>query len=104
MLENTERSRETDNISQHKNTICIGHHYAQANTNHINKTWVLLQTTVCEDEPKIKHIVVMQGILECFDSKIIPFTGYEVFFHCLSWSCVIRWYIEKLIFTHLYMH
>jgi hypothetical protein len=61
MLENTERSRETDNISQHKNTICIGHHYAQANTNHINKTWVLLQTTVCEDEPKIKHIVVMQG-------------------------------------------
>jgi hypothetical protein len=44
MLENTEgaikneRSRETDNINQNKNTICIGHHYTQANTTHINKT------------------------------------------------------------------
>ena len=23
------------------NTICVGHHYAQANTNNINKTWAL---------------------------------------------------------------
>ena len=27
------------------NTICVGHHYAQTNTNNENKTWVLLQTT-----------------------------------------------------------
>jgi hypothetical protein len=26
------------------NTICIGHHYAQANTNNVNKTTALVQT------------------------------------------------------------
>ena len=26
------------------NTICIGHHYAQVNTNNVNKTRALLQT------------------------------------------------------------
>jgi hypothetical protein len=27
---------------QKHNTICIGHHYAQTNTNNVNKTWALL--------------------------------------------------------------
>jgi hypothetical protein len=27
------------------NTTCVGHHYAQANTNNVNKTLTLLQTT-----------------------------------------------------------
>ena len=27
------------------NTICIGHHYTQTNTNNVNKTWGLLPTT-----------------------------------------------------------
>jgi hypothetical protein len=27
---------------QNKNTISVGHHYAQTNTNNVNKTWVLL--------------------------------------------------------------
>jgi hypothetical protein len=35
------------------NTICVGHHYAQANTNNVNKTWALLQITAGEDEPNI---------------------------------------------------
>ena len=30
---------------QKHNTICIGHHYAQANSNNVNKTWALPQTT-----------------------------------------------------------
>ena len=52
MLENTDRavkneqSRETDNIGytwqrqtkQKHNTICVGHHYMQTNTNNVNKT------------------------------------------------------------------
>ena len=63
-LENTEgaikngQSRETDNIAytrrrqtkQKHNTICVRHHYTQAN---INKTWALLQTTGGKDEPNI---------------------------------------------------
>ena len=71
MLENTEggiknwQSRETGNIGytkrrktkQKHNTICVGHHYAQTNTNNVNKTWALLQTTGGKDEP---NIVVMQ--------------------------------------------
>ena len=67
MLENTEGAitnghyRETGNIgytiwrenkTKH-NTICVCHHYAQANTNNVNKTWALLQTTGGKDEPNI---------------------------------------------------
>ena len=61
-LENTEgtikkgQSRETANIQnvgyirrrqtkQKHNTMCVGHHYMQANTNNVNKTCALLQTT-----------------------------------------------------------
>jgi hypothetical protein len=52
IIENTEgaikngQSRETDNIGytrgrrtkQKHNTICVGHHYTQTNTNNVNKT------------------------------------------------------------------
>jgi hypothetical protein len=39
---------------QNKNTsICIGHHYSQANTYNVIQTWVLLQTTGSKDEPNI---------------------------------------------------
>ena len=37
----TRRRRKT---KQKHNTICVGHHYTQANTNDINKTRDLLQT------------------------------------------------------------
>ena len=64
MLENTEgaikngQSRETGNIGYTRrkqtkhNTLCVGHHYMQANTKNVNKSWVLLQTTGgYKDEP-----------------------------------------------------
>jgi hypothetical protein len=41
MLENTRR-RQTN---QKHNTVCVGHHYTQTNTNSVNKTWALLQST-----------------------------------------------------------
>ena len=64
MLENTEeeitkrQSRETKHTTKYKqnkkhNTICVGHHYMQRNTNKVNKTWALLQTTGGQDEPNI---------------------------------------------------
>ena len=28
-------------IKQKHNTICVGHHYTQTNTNNVNKTWTL---------------------------------------------------------------
>ena len=37
---------------QKHNTICDGFHYAETNTNSVNKTWALLQTTGGKDEPK----------------------------------------------------
>jgi len=55
------QSRETGNIDeekQTKNTICLGHHYTQANTNNIYKTWDLLQTTGGKDEPTISFLCV----------------------------------------------
>jgi hypothetical protein len=36
---------------QKHNAIYVGHQYAQINTNNINKTWSLLQTTGGNDEP-----------------------------------------------------
>ena len=69
MLENTEgaikngQSRETGKIGytrrrkQKHNTICVGHHYTQTNTNNVNKTRALLQTTGGKDE---QNIVFMQ--------------------------------------------
>jgi len=44
------RRRQT---KQKHNTICVVHPYAQANTNNVNKTWALLQTTRGKDEPNI---------------------------------------------------
>jgi len=46
------QSKETSNIrykrrrktKQKYNTICVGHHYTQTNTNNVNTTWTLLQT------------------------------------------------------------
>ena len=38
---------------QKHNTICAGHHYEQTNTNNVNKTCALLQTTWDKDEPNI---------------------------------------------------
>ena len=43
-----------DEGKQNKNTICVGHNYAQTNTNKVNKTRDLLQTTGGKDEPN-KH-------------------------------------------------
>ena len=33
--------------------MCAGHHFPQANTNNVNKTCALLQTTGDKDEPTI---------------------------------------------------
>jgi hypothetical protein len=46
------QTRETGNIGhtrrrktkQKHNTMCVGHHYAHANTNNVNRTWSLPQT------------------------------------------------------------
>ena len=35
------------------NTICIGHHYTETNTNNVNKISALPKTTVGKDEPNI---------------------------------------------------
>ena len=35
------------------NTRCVGHHYAQANIDKVNKTWDLQQTIGGKDDPSI---------------------------------------------------
>ena len=55
------QSRKIDNIrytrprqiKQKHNTICARHNYAQTNTNNVNTTCALLQTTGGKDEPNI---------------------------------------------------
>ena len=55
------QSRETGNIGytrrrktkQKHNTICVGYHYMQTNTNNVNNTSALLQTAGGKDKPNI---------------------------------------------------
>ena len=42
----------TQNEEKH-NTLCVVHHYAQANTTNVNKTCAFLQTTGGKHEPNI---------------------------------------------------
>ena len=58
------QSRETGNIGytrqrktrEKQNTICVRHHYMQTNTNNVNKTCALLQTSGGKDEPNINFM------------------------------------------------
>jgi hypothetical protein len=49
----TRKRIKTNKNKQKTNTMCVGHHYPKANTNNVNKTWALLQTTGGKDEPTI---------------------------------------------------
>jgi hypothetical protein len=61
------------------NTICVGHHYAQTNTNNVYKTWALLQTTVILGVA----VFVMDNIMTNF----IFYFCTIFFYQCNSWSC-----------------
>ena len=57
-MDNTEKlatygTQDEDNQSKKHNIICVGHHYAKTNTNNVNKTHMLIQTTGGKDEPNI---------------------------------------------------
>ena len=49
------RHKAKTNKTKH-NTICVEHHYKQANTNNVDKTRVLLQTTGGKDDPNIGYM------------------------------------------------
>jgi hypothetical protein len=72
------QSRETGNIGytrrrqtkQKHNTICVGHRYAQTNTNNLIKTSSLLQKTGGKDEPNIYcsvSFMIGMGLYVFFD-------------------------------------
>jgi len=52
----TQGTQDEEKQNKTHNTICVGHHYTQTNTNNVNKTRALLQTTGGKDKP---NIVVM---------------------------------------------
>jgi hypothetical protein len=45
------RDKKNKTKTQKHNKICVGHHYAQTNTDKVNKTLALLQTTGGKDVP-----------------------------------------------------
>ena len=49
-------TRHTTKTIQKHNTICVGYHYTQTNTNNVDKIWALLQTTGGNDELNINLI------------------------------------------------
>ena len=56
------RVYKTKKNKQNQNTICVGHHYTQANTNNVKKTRTLLQTIGDKEEP---NIVFYAEIVTC---------------------------------------
>ena len=69
------QSKETYNIgytrrrqtTQKHNTICVGHHFMQTNTNEVNKTRALLQTTEGKDESNIVFMRILNSRCDaCF--------------------------------------
>ena len=48
-----DKEKKTKTKTKNPNAMCAGHHYPQASTNNVNKTWSLLQTIGGKDEPNI---------------------------------------------------
>ena len=63
---------------QNKNTTpCVGHHYMQTNTNNVNKTCTLLQTTGGKDKQNMyssvssKDLIIIKGTIQNSPLKVI---------------------------------
>jgi hypothetical protein len=72
------------------NTIYVGHHYTQTNTNNVNKTWALLQTTGGTEELNIVFIRISNK-----------------YFFCVVWpplllKIIFTIYQSKIVFLVLY--
>ena len=58
------RRRQPKQKTQH-NTVYVGQHYAQTNTNNVDKTGVLLQTTGGKDDPNIVSNQMIVFVISC---------------------------------------
>jgi hypothetical protein len=47
------KTEDEDKQDKKHNTICVGQHCTQSNTNNVNKTLAIIQTTGRKDEPNI---------------------------------------------------
>ena len=88
------RRRQTKQKTQH-NTVYVGQHYAQTNTNNVDKTGVLLQTTGGKDDPNIvsnqmiytlcnflsEDSITTYSIVKCYTFCISVYTMYGIYFH-----------------------
>ena len=74
-------------------TICVVQHYAQANTNNVNKTWTLLLTTGCKDEPNI----VLCGNSNAYHNTELR-TKRQNLYYCHSNLVLSR----RVVFNHSY--
>jgi hypothetical protein len=52
------RVNKTNTSKTKNNSVCVWYQYAQANTNDVNKTWALLQTTGGKDEQSFYVAIV----------------------------------------------
>ena len=60
---------------QKQNIICYGHHYTQANTNNVNTTCALLQTTGGKDEPNI--VCMRKSSQRCSPVRVCIYSNVE---------------------------
>ena len=74
------------------NTLCVGHHYTQTNTNNVNKTWAVLLVTEGIDE---SNIVLMRKIAT-------DITNFLCIHTILQWSPLILFLIPFFSFPFIF--
>ena len=84
----TQDTRRRKTKQKHK-SIYVGHHYPQTNTNNVNKTRALLQTTGGKDKPHIGFMTRWESLMEhAYSSRLHeftnpnPFCGFVLLNHC----------------------
>ena len=80
-------------IKQKHNTMCVGHHYAQTDTNNVIKTWALLQTTEGKDD----RILVLS-----FPFFFFPFYLFFFLFLCVVFRLFFFFFSFVLFFIVLF--
>ena len=100
----TQDTRRRKTKQKHK-SIYIGHHYPQTNTNNVNKTRALLQTTGDKDKPHIGCMTRYKSLVEhAYSSRVHestnpnPFCGFVLLNHCFCVCVCVCGYFFLIIF------
>jgi hypothetical protein len=76
------RRRQTKQNNKNHITVFVGHHYTHKNTNNVNKTWAILQTTGGKDEHNIDIMSPFFCSTDCWkkETTVLIYSGCLVLY------------------------